>query len=311
VSDVAARGRRWTEADVPEQHGRTALITGANSGIGFQVAAALARQGAAVILACRDRAKGREAAGRITALVPQAVTQVVDLDLGSLASVRAAADELKSGPASLDLVINNAGLMAAAPPGTTADGFELHFGTNHLGHFALTGLLLDRLLASRGSRVVTVSSVAHRFGDADFSQVQSSRVYQGGAAYAQSKLANLLFAFELERRLAAARAQAASLAAHPGFAQTNLLRHWPAVIRAAARPVEPLIGQSARMGALPVLRAATDLAARGGEYYGPGGLMRLTGYPELARPARRARDTEAQRRLWEESERLTGVTYPV
>jgi NAD(P)-dependent dehydrogenase (short-subunit alcohol dehydrogenase family) len=307
---VAAQGRRWTEADVPDQHGRTALITGANSGIGFQVAAALARQGAAVILACRDGAKGREAAGRITALVPPAVTQVVDLDLGSLASVRAAADELTSGPASLDLVINNAGLMAAQP-GTTADGFELHFGTNHLGHFALTGLLLDRLLAWPGSRVVTVSSVAHRFGDADFSQVQSSRVYQGGAAYAQSKLANLLFAFELERRLAAAGAQAASLAAHPGFARTNLLRHWPAVVRAAARPVEPLIGQSAHLGALPVLRAATDPGARGGEYYGPGGLLRLTGYPELARPARRARDTEAQRRLWEESERLTGVTYPV
>jgi NAD(P)-dependent dehydrogenase (short-subunit alcohol dehydrogenase family) len=310
VSDVAAQGGRWSEADVPGQQGRTALITGANSGIGFQVAAALARQGAAVILACRDGARGREAAGRISALVPHAVTQVVDLDLASLASVRAAAAAVKSGPASLDLVINNAGLMAAQP-GTTADGFEVHFGTNHLGHFALTGLLLGRLLASPGARVVTVSSVAHRFGQANFSQVQSSRLYQGGAAYAQSKLANLLFAFELERRLAAAGAQAASLAAHPGFARTNLLRHWPAVIRAAARPVEPLIAQNAHMGALPVLRAATDPAARGGEYYGPGGPIRLTGYPKLARPARRARDTGAGRRLWAESERLTGVTYPV
>jgi len=295
---------------VPEQRGRTALITGANSGLGFQVSAALARQGAAVILACRDAGQARDAADRISAGVPGAVTQVVHLDLASLASVRAAAAEVKSAHASLDLLINNAGLMAA-PRGTTADGFELHFGTNHLGHFALTGLLLDRLLASPGSRVVTVSSLAHRFGEADFSRVQSSRLSQSGAAYAQSKLANLLFAFELERRLAAARAQAASLAAHPGFARTNLLRHLPAGIRAAARRLEPVIAQSGQMGALPVLRAATDPGARGGEYYGPGGLMRLTGYPKLARPARRARDTEAQRRLWQESERLTGVTYPV
>jgi NAD(P)-dependent dehydrogenase (short-subunit alcohol dehydrogenase family) len=311
VSEVARQAGRWTEADIPDQRGRTALITGANSGLGFHAAAGLARKGATVILACRDARKAADAAGRISALAPEAVTEVVRFDLASLDSVRAAADEVKSGHANLDLLINNAGLLGTRR-GTTADGFELHFGTHHLGHFALTGLLLDRLLAAPGSRIVTVSSLGHRLTRLDFDDLQSSRRrVSSGDAYARSKLANVLFALELERRLAAAGAHAVSLAADPGLAQTSVLRQLPAGIRAAARPAELLLFQSAQMGALPVLRAATDPAARGGEYYCPGGRAHLTGYPEPVRPAKRARDRDAQRRLWEESQRLTGVTYPV
>jgi NAD(P)-dependent dehydrogenase (short-subunit alcohol dehydrogenase family) len=296
---------------MPDQRGRTALITGANSGLGFHAAVGLAQKGGTVILACRDAGKAKDASARISALVREARTQVVHLDLASLDSVRAAADEVRSGHASLDLLINNAGLLGGRR-GTTAEGFEPHFGINHLGHFALTGLLLDRLLMAPGSRIVTVSSLGHRFTRVDFDDLQSSHQHiSSGDAYARSKLANVLFAFELQRRLAAAGAQAASLAADPGTARTGLLRHLPAGIQAAARPVELLLFQSAQMGALPVLRAATDPAARGGEYYCPGGRAHLTGYPEPVRPAKRARDRDDQRRLWEESQRLTGVTYPV
>jgi NAD(P)-dependent dehydrogenase (short-subunit alcohol dehydrogenase family) len=308
---MAGQAGRWTEADIPDQRGRTALITGANSGLGFHAAVGLARNGAAVILACRDGRKAKDAAARISALVPEAILEVVHLDLASLGSVRATAEEVKSGHARLDLLINNAGLLGTQR-GTTADGFELHFGTHHLGHFALTGLLLDRLLAAPGSRIVTVSSLGHRLTGLDFDDLQSSRRHiSSGDAYARSKLANVLFALELERRLAAAGAQAASLAADPGVARSSILRHLPTGIRAAARPVELLLFQSAQMGTLPVLRAATDPAAHGGQYYCPGGRAHLTGYPEPARPAKRARNRDDQRRLWEESQRLTGVTYPI
>lgn len=310
MSDVGANGGRWAEADIPDQRDRTALITGANSGLGFRVSAALAAKGAAVVLACRDTGKARHAASWISVLVPGAAIQVVRLDLASLASVREAAGEVRSRFASLDLLINNAGLLSPRPA-ITADGFEVHLGTNHLGHFALTGLLLDALLAAPGSRVVTVSSLAHRFGRVNTGDLQLSNERKIGTAYPQSKLANLLFAFELERRLAAAGAQTASLAAHPGLARTNVLRHLPAGIQAAARRVWPLVGQDARMGALPVLRAATDPSARGGEFYGPGRLAHLTGYPEPERPARRSRDRGAAHWLWQESQRLTGVSYAV
>jgi NAD(P)-dependent dehydrogenase (short-subunit alcohol dehydrogenase family) len=308
VGDVTGQHRPWKEADVPGQGGRTALITGANTGLGFCVAAVLAAKGATVVLSCRDEQKGKEAATRIGASVPGAVTEVVRLDLASLDSVREAAAQVRSGHDRLDLLINNAGVMAL-PRTATADGFEMQIGTNHLGHFALTGLLLDRLLVAPGSRVVTVSSLAHRYGRVKLDDLHSARRYSRNGAYAQSKLANLLFALELNRRLAAAGAQAASLAAHPGFASTDLFRHLPAGIRAGARLFEPLIAQDSQMGALPVLRAATDPAARGGEYYGPGGITHLTGYPKSVTPARRARDADSARRLWEESQRLTGVTY--
>jgi NAD(P)-dependent dehydrogenase (short-subunit alcohol dehydrogenase family) len=296
---------------MPDQRGRTALITGANSGLGFHAAVGLAQQGANVILACRDAGKAEDSAARISALVPDAVTEVVRLDLASLDSVRKAAADVKSGHDRLDLLINNAGLLGARR-GTTADGLELHFGINHLAHFALTGLLLDRLLAVPGSRIVTVSSLGHRMVRMDFDDLQCSRRHiSSGDAYARSKLANVLFAFELQRRLAAAGAQTASLAADPGIARTSLLQHLPTGVRAAARPVELLLFQSGQMGALPVLRAATDPTAHGGQYYSPGGRAHLAGYPEPVKPAKRACDRDDQRRLWEESERLSGVSYPV
>jgi NAD(P)-dependent dehydrogenase (short-subunit alcohol dehydrogenase family) len=302
------KSARWTAADIPGQHGRIALITGANSGIGFAAAATLAAKGATVLLACRDAGKAKDAAGRISAAVPGARTEIVSLDLASLASVREAAGQVRSGHDRLDLLINNAGVMYT-PRSATADGFELQIGTNHLGHFALTGLLLDLLLAAPGARVVTVSSFAHRAGRIDLADLQSARRYRRAAAYAQSKLANLLFAAELQRRLAAAGAQASSLAAHPGYTRTDLLRYLPAVMQAGARAAR--LGQSPEMGALPVLRAATDPAARGGEYYGPRGLTQLAGYPKRVAPSARARDAAVAGKLWAESERLTGVGYPV
>jgi len=310
VNDATRATRRWTETDVPDQQGRTALVTGANSGLGFSVASVLAARGATVVLACRDTGKATDAADRIVDATPGAVTEIVRLDLASLASVREAAEEVRSRHARLDLLINNGGVMVP-PRGTTEDGFELQLGTNHLGHFALTGLLLDRLLAAPGSRVVTLSSLAHRLGRVNFDDLQSARRYRRQAAYGQSKLANLMFALELQRRLAAAGAQTASLAAHPGYSRTNLVRHYPGPLERVADIPVPLLSQNPSMGALPVLRAATDPAAKGGEYYGPGGPGGLTGYPKLVTPAKAARDIEMHRRLWAESERLTGVTYPL
>lgn len=296
----------WSAAEVPSQAGRTAVVTGGNSGIGFEAAKVLAARGAAVVLACRDTGKAKEAADRITAAAPGAAVSVVRLDLASLASVREAAAEI-SGSGPLHLLINNAGVMVP-PYGTTADGFELQFGINHLGHFALTGLLLDRLLAAPGSRVVTVASQAHRAGRINFADLQSEQRYRRQAAYGQSKLANLMFTYELQRRLAAAGAGTAALAAHPGFAHTALNRHMPSWTRAVS-VIAP--SQDAAGGALPTLRAATDPAASGGEYYGPSGLAQMRGAPHLVRSSARSYDEAAQRRLWQESERLTGVSYPV
>jgi NAD(P)-dependent dehydrogenase (short-subunit alcohol dehydrogenase family) len=300
----------WTVADVPDQSGRTAVVTGANSGIGFETAAVLARRGAITVLACRDTGKAEDAAARMTAAAPGASVSVVRVDLASLDSVRAAAAEILARHERLDLLINNAGLMWPAY-GKTADGFELQFGTNHLGHFALTGLLLGAMLPVPGSRVVTVSSNGHRVGRIDFADLQSEQRYGRMTAYAQSKLANLMFTYELQRRLAAAGVPAAALAAHPGNAFTDLTRHLPAVLQSAYPVVGGLFAQSAAMGALPTLRAATDPAAAGGEYYGPGGLAQVKGCPVPVSPAARSRDESVQRRLWAESERLTGVSYPV
>jgi NAD(P)-dependent dehydrogenase (short-subunit alcohol dehydrogenase family) len=235
---------------------------------------------------------------------------VVPLDLAALDSVRAAAGQILATCQKVDLLINNAGVMWPAY-GTTADGFELQFGTNHLGHFALTGLLLEAMLPVPGSRVVTVSSTGHRVGRIRFTDLQSERHYGRMAAYAQSKLANLMFTYELQRRLAAAGAPTAALAAHPGVAFTELTRHLPGVLQAAYPAVGGLFTQSAAMGALPTLRAATDPAAAGGEYYGPAGLAQAKGYPVRVSSTARSRDRAAQERLWAESERLTGVSYPV
>ena len=291
--------------DVPDQGGRTAVVTGANSGIGFETARVLAEHGATVILACRDVSRGEAAAAQISGPGPVAVQL---LDLGSLASVRAAATEIHERHQRLDLLINNAGLMMP-PYGTTSDGFEQQFGTNHLGHFALTGLLLDLLLATAGSRVVTVSSNMHR-ARLNFADLQSAQRYRRVAAYGQSKLANLMFSYELQRRLAAAGARTSALAAHPGTAITALTRYFPPAVDRAYHAMGQPIAQQPQAGALPTLRAATDPAARGGEYYGPDGWLEFKGHPHRVSSSARSHDEQAQRRLWQESERLTGVRYP-
>ena len=296
---------RWTTDDVPGQQGRLAVVTGANTGLGFETAQALATRGASVVLAVRNVEKGKKAAARIAAAAPGATVTVQELDLSSLDSVRAAAAELRAGHPRIDLLICNAGVMYP-PKQVTSDGFELQFGTNHLGHFALTGLLLEQMLPVPGSRVVTVSSVGHRIRAAiNFDDLQWERSYSRVRAYGQSKLANLLFTYELQRRLSAAGTTIA-VAAHPGFAATELMRHSP-----MADVVTPLFSQNAAMGALPVLRAATDPGVLGGQYYGPGGFLGLRGYPKLAASSRRSHDAAVQRRLWAVSEDLTGVTFPV
>jgi NAD(P)-dependent dehydrogenase (short-subunit alcohol dehydrogenase family) len=295
----------WTEQCIPQQNGRLAVVTGANTGLGFETARMLAEHGAEVVLAVRDVEKGRRAAARIKGKV-----SVQALDLGSLASIRSAAAELRTSHQRIDLLINNAGVMYT-PRKTTIDGFELQFGTNHLGHFAFTGLLLDRLLPVPGSRIVTVSSIGHRMRAAiHFDDLQWERSYNRVAAYGQSKLANLLFTYELQRRLAKTGTTLA-MASHPGLSNTELVRHLPAPLRSLATLFAPLTTQTAEIGALPTLRAATDPAAKGGQYYGPGGWSEIRGYPKLVVSSRDSHDQATQRRLWKVSEELTGVTFPL
>ena len=297
---------RWTSGDVPGQHGRLAVITGANTGLGFETAQVLAGRGASVVLAVRDTEKGKRAAARIASAAPGANVMVQALDLTSLESIRAAAGELRARHPRIDLLINNAGVMLT-PRQATRDGFELQLGTNHLGHFALTGLLLEQMLPVPGSRVVTVSSLAHRIrARINFDDLQSQRSYRRVAAYGQSKLANLMFTYELARRLSGAGTTIAA-AAHPGLASTELGRYTPAIVAFSYARVS----QKPAMGALPVLRAATDPGVLGGQYYGPGGFFGVRGYPTLARSSRQSHDTAIQRRLWTVSEELTGVTFPV
>jgi len=296
---------RWTTDDMPDQTGRLAVVTGANTGLGLETAQALAIRGASVVLAVRNVEKGKSAAARIAAAAPGASVAVQELDLGSLDSVRAAAVQLRAAYPQIDLLICNAGVMYP-PKQVTADGFELQFGTNHLGHFALTGLLLEHLLPVPGSRVVTVSSVGHRIrARIEFDDLQWERSYSRVRAYGQAKLANLMFTYELQRRLSGAGTTIA-VAAHPGFAATELMRNSP-----GAAAVAPLFSQPAAMGALPTLRASTDPGVLGGQYYGPGGFLGLRGYPQLVSSSRRSHDVAGQRRLWTVSEELTGVTFPV
>ncbi|MGV1049287.1 MAG: oxidoreductase [Solirubrobacterales bacterium] len=303
-------GENWTAEQMPSQAGRTAVVTGANSGLGLAAARALAAAGAQVVLACRDTAKGEEAARSIRSRAAGAAVVVEPLDLASLDSVGDCAARLASGCESLDLLINNAGVMAPRRRRRTADGFELQLGTNHLGHFALTGLLLPRLRGRKGARVVTVSSAAHRFGRIRFDDLQSERRYGRWRAYGQSKLANLLFARELDRRLRAAGSTVASLAAHPGYAATNLQTAAPpALDRAIFVLGNKLLAQSAEMGALPSLYAATRPNLDGGLYIGPDGFEEQRGHPRVVGSSRRGRGAAAATRLWGVSEELTGVSY--
>ncbi|MDR3670488.1 MAG: oxidoreductase [Holophaga sp.] len=302
----------WTGQDIPDQSGRTVLITGANSGTGFETAKALARKGARVILACRRAESAMAAEQRILAEVPGAQVERVALDLGALASIREAAGQVLAGHSRLDLLINNAGVMIP-PYARTADGFELQFGTNHLGHFALTGLLLPLLLATPGSRIVTMSSGAHKSGRIRFEDLQFELGYRAWAAYCQSKLANLMFTFELQRRLQRARSATLAVAAHPGYARTALQRHTAGnpLLHLVMAAMGPFLSQDAAHGALPLQRAAVDPGALGSNYYGPACCRELKGPPILVQPSAAARDEEAQGRLWEQSEQLTGVVYPI
>jgi NAD(P)-dependent dehydrogenase (short-subunit alcohol dehydrogenase family) len=300
---------KWTTTDIPDQTGRTAVITGANTGLGYETAAALATKGAHVVLAVRNLDKGQDAARRIEQSEAGAQVELQELDLTSLDSVYAAAEELRTKYDTIDLLINNAGVMFT-PKSSTKDGFELQFGTNHLGHFAFTGLLLDRVLAAPDSRIVTVSSVGHRFARRGirFDDLQWEREYSRVGAYGQSKLANLMFTYELQRRLAGSHTIAA--AAHPGGSRTELTRNLPPLVGAVTKLAEPLF-QEADMGALPTLRAATDPGVLGGQYFGPDGLGEQRGHPKVVTSSGVSYDVESQQRLWKVSEELTSVTYPV
>jgi NAD(P)-dependent dehydrogenase (short-subunit alcohol dehydrogenase family) len=304
----------WTENDIPDQSVRVALVTGANSGIGFETARALAGHGAHVVLGCRDPDRGADARARLQALVPSGSVDLLAIDLADLASVSAASTELSQRHDRLDLLVNNAGVMAT-PEGVTAQGFETQIGINHLGHVALTAHLLPALLAAPESRVVTVSSQGHRTGRIDFDDLNSRRRYSPWRAYSQSKLANLLFTFELQRRLHASGASTIAVAAHPGSASTNLGHENPGgVVNTAFAWLRPLafrLLQGAAMGALPTLRAATDPTVRGGDYYGPDGFMQQRGHPVKVGTSARARDTTVAARLWEVSVSATGADYSV
>ncbi|GAA1079430.1 SDR family NAD(P)-dependent oxidoreductase [Tsukamurella strandjordii] len=303
----------WTERDVPSQEGRVAVVSGANTGLGFETARVLAQHSAEVVLAVRDTGKGEAARQRILATAPGATVRLQRLDLGSLDSVRTAAAELRESTPRIDLLINNAGVMYP-PKQTTSDGFELQFGTNHLGHFAWTAQVLDLLLDVPGSRVVTVASLAHRIRAAiHFDDLQWERSYERVAAYGQSTLANLLFHYELQRRLEArARGErgTVAIAAHPGIADTELVRNLPKALQ-GLQAAAPLFSHDAANGALSQLRAATDPGALGGQYYGPDGLAERRGAPKVVASSAQSYDLDLQRRLWSVSEELTGVTFPV
>jgi NAD(P)-dependent dehydrogenase (short-subunit alcohol dehydrogenase family) len=303
---------KWTARDIPDQSGRRAVVTGANSGLGLMTARELARAGATVIVACRNTAKGETAVEEIRSSTPGADVELAALDLADLSSVRAFAENFQGEHDGLDLLVNNAGVMAPSPRRTTADGFELQFGTNHLGHFALTGLLIDTMERRSDARVVTVSSGGHRMGRIDFDDLHFERgeLYIRWRAYGNSKLSNLLFAFELDRRLRSAGSTIRSLAAHPGYAATNLQSAAPPLLdRAIMVVTNRVIAQSAEMGALPILYAATYPDLEGGTYVGPDGFAEQRGHPKPVGSSRAARDEEAAKRLWGVSEELTGVRF--
>jgi NAD(P)-dependent dehydrogenase (short-subunit alcohol dehydrogenase family) len=299
----------WTADRMPDQAGRTVLITGSNSGIGLESALALAARGARVLLACRDRGRAGSARARVAAAATGAAPEVLELDLADLASVRACGRGLLDAGTPVDVLMLNAGVMAM-PRGRTADGFETHLGTNHLGHFALAGTLAPALLAAPAPRLVTTSSLAHRAGRVRWRDPQwTGRVYSATLAYGQSKLANLLFTRELDRRARAAGSALVAVAAHPGGAQTNLAHvHGNPLSRAFYDFMRPRT-QPAAQGALPQLYAATE-PVPGGSYWGPDGPLEYSGRPAPAATARAARDDRAARRLWELSEQLTGVRWP-
>jgi NAD(P)-dependent dehydrogenase (short-subunit alcohol dehydrogenase family) len=311
----ATNSATWSAADAGDLTGRVALVTGANSGIGYETTRVLADHGAHVIMACRDRVKAARARDKLESQLDRSSLEVLDLDLSDLDSVRAVAGRVVTKHARLDLLINNAGVMGT-PYRQTADGFELQMATNHLGHFTLTGLLLDRLVTTERSRIVTVSSHMHRLGRIRPDNDATTKARNSWIQYSTTKLANLLFVAELSRRLEAGGFRTMALAAHPGWTRSNLAGSGASlsksrVRRRLSRTVGANLGQSAAGGALPVLCAATSSHVHNGQYVGPGGAVGLFGPPRVARPSRRARDRRLAARLWETSEELTGVRYSV
>jgi NAD(P)-dependent dehydrogenase (short-subunit alcohol dehydrogenase family) len=304
----------WTTVDIPSQKDKVAIVTGANSGIGFQTSLELARAGAKVVLACRNKKKGVDAVDRIIAAVPNAQTKLLIVDLSDLASFPKFVADFSKDFASLDLLVNNAAIMALPERTLSAQGFEAQFGTNHLGHFALTDHLMKFLLAATAPRVVTVSSNAHKNGRIDFENLQLETGYTGWRAYNQSKVANLLFAFELQRKVKAAGSNLLSVASHPGVSHTNIIQNGPNSGKAdlKSRIIEilgPLFMQSDAQGALPILYAATVKDIPPASYYGPDGPFEIRGYPKQVHPTSLALDTKVAAELWTRSEALTGARY--
>ena len=301
----------WNTTHIQDLTGKTIIITGGNSGLGFEAAKALSRKGATVIIACRSTEKGEAARNEIVAIHPNANITVMELDLMDLKSIRNFADQFKKKYSHLDILVNNAGIMMV-PHRLTKDGFESQIGTNHLGHFALTGLLLDLLKKTPKSRVVNVSSMAHKSGVMDFDNLlyTNGEGYTPMKAYGRSKLSNLLFTYELQRFFEANKIDCIALAAHPGVSDTNLFNHAaPKWLMKVLKPLFLFMTQPAAMGALPELRAATDPNAKGSEYYGPNGKREIKGYPILVESTKEAQNIEAARKLWEISEKLTSVVY--
>ena len=306
---------KWTEANIGDQSGKIVLITGANSGIGFEAARALAQNGATVVMGCRNRAKAETAARQIEALKASGTVEILEMDLADLDSVERAAQEFTSRHDHLDILINNAGLMAT-PNQRTTQGFEMQFGVNHLGHFAFTRHLIHALQAAESARVVSVSSQGHRPGRINFEDLNSHKSYNPWKAYFQSKLANLLFTNELQRRFAQAGTPMIAVAAHPGASKTNL-GHEPSggilsTLMQKTRPfLERVMTQGAAMGALPMLRAATDPNVYGADYFGPDGIGEQKGHPIKVGMSSRAQNAADGERLWKASEELTGLTYSI
>jgi len=301
----------WQPGNLPPQAGKLAVVTGAASGLGYEIALALAQGCADVIVAGRNEAKGREAVGKLRMLAPKALVRFERLDLANLASVSDFAGRLGTAGRPVDLLVNNAGVMALPKRLVTADGFEMQLGTNYLGHFALTGLLLPLLRLSRGPRVVQVSSLAHRYGQIRFDDLQGERRYRPWAAYFQSKLAMVLFARELQRQSDAHGWRLLSSAVHPGYARTGIFSNGGrSAVSVLSGMLGRVLGQSAADGAQPALFAADSSSALEGGFYGPGGLLELAGPPAAAQISKRALDLDVARRLWQVSEQLTGVTWP-
>lgn len=303
----------WTKAQMPSLSGRVAIVTGANSGLGYEVTKGLAEKGATVVLACRDQQKATTAVAQLRREAPGADLLIMALDLADLASIQRFADTFRQSYARLDLLCNNAGIMAI-PRRETKAGFEMQFGVNHLGHFALTGHLIDLILRTPGARVVNVSSGLHQRGVINFDDLMGKRRYREGDAYSQSKLANLLFAYELERKLRVTSAEAISVGAHPGYAATNLQGVGPTMSGSRVKQwmmqaANAIFAQSAEMGALPLLMAATDPAINGGDYIGPSGTLGMRGHPAKVRSSPASYDEATAQRLWTVSEALTGVAY--